>query len=240
VGLVNFNVKAVEPKEVKAKGRKKSPPKLKPNAEKRRPITDEEVYGEDLFQKAYIPAKSIVICFLPFTKNRIRVSKCGEFAIKCFYKEEKVNFLIFRFLTPIEYEYKEEEEFVIEKSENIKTYGPFETIKEIEDTLIKIKRAEYFRQKEKELAELIAVEKINKEAKEKAQNDAEKLAEQFAESSMARNSTTDSDESSPTLEGNSQTSQVQKEIDTKEISNATDAKENGKSAIELFTKVEEQ
>src|SRR5688572_23035762 len=53
-----------------------------PASQRKRPLEDEIIYGDELFATAHKKEKEIVVCFWPFTENKIRISKDGKFAIQ--------------------------------------------------------------------------------------------------------------------------------------------------------------
>lgn len=50
--------------------------------QKRRPLTDEIIYGDVLFASSRKKEKEIVVCFFPYTKNKMRLSTDGKFIIQ--------------------------------------------------------------------------------------------------------------------------------------------------------------
>src|SRR5690242_2039915 len=82
LGFVAAPIPAPLPKQLKQKTQSK---KSSTTSTRKKVSQASTVYGEELFQAAWKPEKSIVVCFYPFTKNFIRFSKddyAGRFAIK--------------------------------------------------------------------------------------------------------------------------------------------------------------
>lgn len=190
MGLVNFSATPVltpEQKKNLPKGVKLGVKSNKSGAARRRPLEDSvQIYGDELFKKAYIPQKAIVVGFHPFDKNMLRMDKEGKFAIQ-YFKDTEDSFLLYYFQKPIEnYEYVLDPPYLIHVDENVKTYGPF-NLQQIRDKIIGIIKREFLEEKENIKKVLFAQEAADRLAKEKAENDAEIIAEQLGDSGLEGN-----------------------------------------------------
>lgn len=155
----------------------KSQQKKDPAARKR-PITA-DIYGEEVLQPLIKKEKEIVICFYPFTKNDLRISTEGKFAIEQFKawdatmeeletlpKEELVqrnhethwNLYYFPepitdFVAPTEMEKFKEIDYLIDLT-LCESFRDFADIKELENKVVALVRAEFFADRQKKLEDL--------------------------------------------------------------------------------------
>lgn len=150
------------------------------------------------------------------------------------YENGQNQFTLYHFLTNIEYEYIEREFNIeiVEKNASIiissfdykwcvfpqvavETFGPFETVLEIRDIILRIIKQEYLEKKAKKLANLRAVEaeeKLNEELKE---NEQLRIENELAEAGLGE----DFQSSQRETEKSSEESGTEEEIHSKEIEN---------------------
>lgn len=185
MGLMSFTTAPVQvAKEIK-KQKAKQVKGIKAKTTSRRKVDmGATVYGDELFQAAYRPTKAIVVKFHPFTLNLIRMETEGRFAIQ--YYKETDRFLLYSFLTPITYEWSELE-LQIPITENVKTYGPFEHVESIRDKILEIVKRQLLEERTKNKQLAIDLENREKLAKEKAQNEADKITEQLGSLNISEN-----------------------------------------------------
>lgn len=198
------------------------------------------VYGEDLFQAAWKPTKSIVVCFHPFTKNFIRFSKdeyAGRFAIKHNVHTDG-KLILYYFNPPFEWEFDPEADFEIRvprDNDSVRVYGPYDEIDKIKLKIMSIIRAEI--QFKKVLA-TVAQNKLDavvQAEEERLENEKEKLTEQLAEAGVLSDSRQFSlDEADSIGKEDSQAKEILVEaIEEKEISDAKVVKDRKGATLKL-------
>lgn len=150
------------------------------------------------------------------------------------YESGQNQFTLYHFLTSIEYEYIEREFNIeiVEKNASIiissfdykwcvfpqvavETFGPFETVLEIRDIILRIIKQEYLEKKAKKLADLRiaeAKEKLNKELKE---NEQLRIENELADAGLGE----DFQSSQRETEKSSKESGTEEKIYSKEIEN---------------------
>lgn len=237
MALMSFTAAPVEltktikkQKAIQARGTQKA----KSKSSRRKVDMGATVYGDELFQNAYKPTKAIVVKFHPFTLNLIRMETEGRFAIQ-YYKETN-KFLLYRFLTSISYEYKEEE-LLIPITENVKTYGPFEHVESIRDKILEIIRRQLLEERTKSKQLAIDLEKAEILAKEKAENDAEKIEEQLGSAKLSSVSESDQRETEITSETSAQKEELSKQTIKKESNSSLSLNEIRRPTTNFITKV---
>lgn len=148
------------------------------------------------------------------------------------YENGQNQFTLYHFLTQIEYEYTEKGfniEIIGENASiilssfdyiwctlpkvSVETFGPFETILEIRDIILRIIKQEYLEKKAKKLADLRAIEaeeKLNKELKE---NEQLRIENELAEAGLGE----DFQSSQRETEKSGEKSRIEEKIYSKEI-----------------------
>lgn len=145
---------------------------------RKRPILS-PIYGEEILEPLIKKAKEIVVCFHPFTKNNYRISTEGKFIIERFLVQEVVtnedgqqvldivnHWNLFYFENPLTdfdppTEYSEFKEITYDIDENIcERFDDFSNLKDLENKVIALVRAEFFKDRQNKLEELKENDKI--------------------------------------------------------------------------------
>lgn len=177
-------IPAPQPKPPKIK--QKSTTKKSGQSSRRQTSQSSTVYGDELFQAAWKPEKSVVVCFHPFTKNYIRFSKdeyAGRFAIK-YNIHTDGKLLLYYFDPPFDWEFNPEAEFEIKVDDSVRVYGPYDEIDKIKLKVMAIIRREVLLNKKKTIQELTEFEAAVKAAEEQLEEDKEKIEEQLVEAGI--------------------------------------------------------
>lgn len=156
-----------------AKGEYKSKIKKDPAA-RRRPILS-PIYGEEVLEPLIKKEKEIVVCFYPFTKNDLRISTDGKFIIEknlskqipemrwnLYYFPEPIS----DFTPPDEIPKFQETIYEIDLVKCVR-FDDISELKNLEDKVIEIVRAEYFNNRQEKLEELKEQDRIFKEELER-------------------------------------------------------------------------
>jgi hypothetical protein len=188
-------IPAALPKQPKQKSSKPKTPTT------RKKVSETEtVYGEELFQSAWKPEKSVVVCFAPFTKNHFRISKgdfAGKFAIE-FRVNDDGGLFLYHFFPPvadIDFDSVTELEFMFDKTQIHKTlnwWGPFDSVDEIKVKIMSIIRAEILYGKKEKVKELNRFDAALRAEKERIEDETESLTDKLAEAGILHD--TDFDE----------------------------------------------
>lgn len=254
MGLLNFQAAPVEPKLKNPSPRKSGTP-IKGNkigAARRRVDPASLVYGEQLFKSARNVEKEIVVCFYPFTTNFVRIDKEGKFAIHYNFIPPKVEaykeiddniyenginqFMVYHFLQNITFEYKEGIEYIIEINDQVESFGPFETVLEIRDVILKIVKEEYFAKKAQKLANLRADEAAEKLRKDELDNEQNRLTIELEAAGLGDNFQPDQHKISAQTAENSKITQIQSEEGEKEGKLYENVQENRKPTADFLGK----
>lgn len=198
--FLSFSAAPIPAAQPKQKSQKQKPTKLKTS---RKMVSDSEtVYGEELFQAAWKPEKSIVVCFWPFTKNMIRISKDqykGKFAIQ-YDKDGSGDLLLYHFTPPLNWDYPEvqdqngkmildtEVDLEIHIDESVRVYGPYESVDKIKLKIMGIIRAETLLSKKQSLQELQEKEAAEKFEKERLEDESEQITDELAAAGILHDS----------------------------------------------------
>lgn len=227
-------IPAALPKQPKQKSQTK---KSTPTSQRKKVSSSATVYGEDLFQAAWKPAKAIVVCFHPFTKNYIRFSKdeyAGRFAIKHnMHTDGKL--ILYYFDPPFEWEFDPEAEFEIHVDNSVRVFGPYKEIDKVKLKVMAIIRAEILLGKKKSLEELRELEKAAELEAERIEDETEILTEQLANAGVLSNPHEFGVSQTNNLsEENTQSFEVQSQADSKkEIDGAKIVKDRKGSTLVL-------
>lgn len=230
MALVNFMAAPVEPKQKPLiKGKKLSVKSNKSGPDRKRMLDDSsQIYGEELFKAVYKTEKAIVIGFHPFDSNMLRMSKEGKFAIQ-YYSKNNDSFLLYHFIEPLEpistEDWKPDPPFLVSVTENVKVYGPFETVQEIRDKVLGIVKRQFLEDKKRIKDELIAAEKLALLEKEKSENDAELIAEQLGGTGMEGNRISSSEQIETASTQISDKEKVSEEVKQEETTDSNNSEE---------------
>lgn len=190
--FLNFSAAPIPTAQPKQKSQKSSKTTSTP---RKKVSPSSTVYGEELFKAAWKPTKSIVVCFWPFTKNYIRISKdeyAGKFAIQ-YNASSGGGLLLYHFTKnpfdfgvegEIDSDLIREMEITIPIDDDIRIYGPYDDANQIKLKLINILRYEVLMEKKKSLADIREAEKLALAEKERLENEQDKLTEQLAEAGI--------------------------------------------------------
>lgn len=165
----------------------------KSSNERKRPLNDESIYGEELFATNIKREKQIVVHFYPFTKNNLRISSCGKFVIEKIHPKmdedtkefefEGYRWDLFYFRVPIDdFEAPTEEakfrevEYAIDLSKVELQETFYNDLESLKAKIIELVRAEFLLERQNRLQEL-----RDQDEEEKRQKDIQELAEEVVE-----------------------------------------------------------
>lgn len=245
MGLLQFTAAPVDLNKGIKRPKPKKIPNVKRNAPSRKVVdSSTKVFGDELFQAAYKPARAIVVKFHPFTLSLVRMDFEGRFAIQYFKTDDQAKgiqpdkFLLYRFFKPLEYEYKEDN-YQIELNENVKVYGPFEFVDPIRDKILEILKRELFEEKEAAKKLAMDVEKQDRLAKDKANDEADKLTEQLAATGKPRDKESDQRETENASKESSQDEEVLQEASEEKVGSSISLEQIRKPTADFLTKTDE-
>lgn len=175
-----------------------------PNSQKRRPLEDEIIYGEELFASSRRKEKEIVVCFLPFSKNNMRLSKDGKFIIQYAQldadeEENEIFFSLYYLQSPLKhpeivgFDVDSIKKAIIIPSSDSCLIEKTPHLNKIEERIIESIKLEYFNERKQKLEDLKLAEIEAKAAKDlqEAQEDLEneKLAKESKNELVANGKT---------------------------------------------------
>lgn len=265
MGILNFGaadtIKPTKPKPKVTTSANRAKTPIVPASRRRRPLENEKIYGEELFLSARKKEKEIVVCFMPFTRNGIRISTDGKFAIGYSLSsvDEEGNcefFSLFYFKeAPID-------SFIIEKPKRMIAFldrhaAVIEKTADLEEVKLKIiscVKEEYLVAKTAKMDEIITKEHEEKVDKARKEDEAEKLSDMLESapnfslkkeirnesitgfaSELPTNSNTEDNNVETKVENGAE---IQKEENKSDDSEISENKEAGKSGILSFKQIE--